>query len=106
MIELRARAGALLLPVRVAPGAARAAIGQAHDGRLKVAVNAAPERGKANKQLIALLARALGCARSAISIVSGQTHRDKLVAIEGDQLAALEALCGGQLTVAPDPQQS
>jgi uncharacterized protein (TIGR00251 family) len=62
---------------------------------LKIAVGAPPEDGKANAAVIALLAEALGVAKSAISVVSGATDRRKLVEIRGDETrlrAALDAL--------------
>ncbi len=51
---------------------------------LKAAVTAPPEDGKANAALLKLLAKACGVSRSALALVAGQTHRTKLVAIEGD----------------------
>jgi len=62
---------------------------------LKLSVGAPPEDGKANAAVIALLAKALGVAKSAISVVSGATDRRKLVEIRGDEMhlrAALDAL--------------
>jgi len=62
---------------------------------LKLSVGAPPEDGKANAAVIALLAEALGVAKSAISVVSGATDRRKLVEIRGeptDLRAALDAL--------------
>ena len=62
---------------------------------LKLSVGAPPEDGKANAAVIALLAKTLGVAKSAISVVSGATDRRKLVEIRGDETelrAALDAL--------------
>jgi uncharacterized protein (TIGR00251 family) len=59
---------------------------------LKLAVGAPPEDGKANVAVIALLAKALGVAKSAISVVSGATDRRKLVEIRGDEKALRAAL--------------
>lgn len=52
--------------------------------RLKVAVTAPPEKGKANAALIALLAKRLGLAKSRLRIASGATNREKTIMIEGD----------------------
>lgn len=52
--------------------------------RLRVAVTAAPEKGKANKAVIALLARALGLARGAFAVSAGETGRLKTLDIKGD----------------------
>jgi uncharacterized protein (TIGR00251 family) len=66
------------------------------DGRwaLKFGVNAAPEDGKANAAIVAMLAKRLGVAKAAISVAAGAKDRRKLVDIQGpaaDLLAQLEA---------------
>jgi len=62
--------------------------------RLKVAVTAPPEKGKANAALIALLAKRLGLAKSRLSIASGTAHREKTIRIEDDPLEIAERLRG------------
>lgn len=62
---------------------------------LKVRVSAAPEKGKANDALIALLSRALGVGKSRIAIAKGLTARNKILEIAGEPMllkARLEAL--------------
>jgi len=83
MITLEGKSDCVLLPLLVTPGASRARILGEHDGRLKVAVTAAPERGKANQAVVRLLAKELGVKRSQVAIVSGETSRLKTVAVEG-----------------------
>jgi uncharacterized protein (TIGR00251 family) len=61
---------------------------------LKVAVTAAPEDGKANAAVIALLAAEWGVAKSAISVVTGATDRRKLVEIRGPSQELLAKLQG------------
>lgn len=61
---------------------------------LKVSVTAAPEAGKANEAVIALLAQEWGVAKSAISVVSGATDRRKLVEIRGPSQDLLSRLQG------------
>lgn len=51
---------------------------------LKIAVTAVPEDGKANKAVIALLAKRLKLPKSAITIASGETARRKTLLIDGD----------------------
>ena len=60
MIRFEAHAQGTILPVRAHPGARRNEIRGEHDGALRVSVTAAPEKGKANKAIIELLAEALG----------------------------------------------
>jgi uncharacterized protein (TIGR00251 family) len=96
--------GGIRLRLKVQPKARRnciAGLTPDPDGRdstgwaLKLSVGAPPEDGKANAAVIALLAAALGVAKSAISVVSGATGRRKLVEIRGEETrlrAALDAL--------------
>jgi uncharacterized protein (TIGR00251 family) len=51
---------------------------------LKIAVTAPPEDGKANKAVIALLAKRLKLPKSAIEIASGESSRRKTLLIDGD----------------------
>jgi uncharacterized protein YggU (UPF0235/DUF167 family) len=51
---------------------------------LRIRVKAVPDKGKANAAVIALLARALGVPKAAVTLVSGDTARLKSVAIAGD----------------------
>ena len=44
---------------------------------------AAPERGRANKALLRLLADTLGLPKTDVSLVSGHTGRDKVVELRG-----------------------
>ena len=101
---VRSVAGGIRLRLKVQPKARREGVAGLipdADGldsagwALKVAVGAPPEDGKANEAVVALLAKSLGVAKSAISVVSGATDRRKLVEIRGDEKnlrAALDAL--------------
>jgi uncharacterized protein len=84
--------------LKVTPKARRTEIGgllDQPDGKaLKVAVTAAPEDGKANDAVIALLAKEWGVAKSAISVVMGATDRRKLVEIRGSPAELLAKLQG------------
>ena len=51
---------------------------------LKIAVTAVPEDGKANKAVIALLAKRLKLPKSAVEIASGESSRHKTLLIDGD----------------------
>jgi uncharacterized protein YggU (UPF0235/DUF167 family) len=50
---------------------------------LRLAVTAPPVEGQANEAVRRLLARALGVAPSAISVVQGARGRDKVVRVDG-----------------------
>ena len=98
-MPFRASLDGVRVRLKVAPKAKRAQIGRLIDepdgGKaLKVSVTAAPQDGKANAAVIALLAKEWGVAKSAISVVSGATDRRKLVEIRGpsqELLAKLQA---------------
>ena len=49
--------------------------------RVSVRIKSAPERGKANKELIKTLAQALRMPQASITLVSGMTTRHKKVAL-------------------------
>ena len=73
----------LYLRIKVQPKSKESAIGDLmEDGTLKVRVKAAPEKGKANKEVIKLLAKKYGVKKSGIEIVSGKTEPIKLIKIE------------------------
>jgi uncharacterized protein len=59
---------------------------------LKVAVHAAPEKGKANAAIIEVLAEKLGLKRSQIHLISGETTPKKTVLIEGVTVSVLQTL--------------
>ncbi len=74
----------LLVTVRVQPGAQRTeVVGTMADGSLKVRLKSPPARGKANRELVSLLAGRFGVVEEAVRIVRGHTSRIKLVSIEG-----------------------
>ena len=92
-------AAGIRLRLKVAPKARRNEIGgwlDEPDGgkALKVAVTAAPEDGKANAAVVALLAKEWGVAKSAISVVTGATDRRKVVEIRGPSDAVLAKVQG------------
>lgn len=81
--------------VAARPNAGRSAIQGVHDGALKVAIGAAAEKGKANKELLAFLAKQLGLRKTELELTAGETGRKKTLqaALGADELRArLEAL--------------
>ncbi|MCB1455072.1 MAG: DUF167 domain-containing protein [Nitratireductor sp.] len=76
----------LELFLRVTPRSSRDTIEgleTADDGRqrLKLRIRAVPEDGKANKAVIALLAKAVGMPKSSVALGSGSTGRNKSVVV-------------------------
>ena len=67
--------------VRVTPKASRNAI-VVEDGAIRAYVTVVPEGGKANAAVVKLLAKALGVAKSRLTLIRGETSRDKVFRIE------------------------
>jgi hypothetical protein len=82
--------------VKVQPRARREGllgVAPAADGpRLRLAVTAAPEDGRANRAVCALLAEALGVAPSAVQVVHGATAREKTVSVAGEAAVLAQRL--------------
>jgi uncharacterized protein (TIGR00251 family) len=62
------------------------------DGRLKVAVTSPPVDGEANAAVIELLAKSLGVARGAVTVIAGASSRRKTVRVAGVTKPAIEEL--------------
>ena len=69
-----------LLAVRATPKAAAERIAVA-EGQVRVWVTAPPDKGKANKAVTALVAKALGVPKSAVVLVRGETAREKMLRV-------------------------
>ncbi|HHT9108529.1 MAG TPA: DUF167 domain-containing protein [Candidatus Wunengus sp. YC63] len=83
MLDIVTTNSGIILSVRTQPGSSKNRIIGEYGGRLKLAVTAAPEKGKANKAVIELLADTLHIHESSIHIISGESSRDKRLMIEG-----------------------
>ena len=71
------------LVVRVQPRASRNEIAGISGGAIRIRLMAPPVEGAANDALVRLLAARLDLPRSALALISGQTGRTKVVAVEG-----------------------
>ena len=80
-LELTGTVKGTRLRLRVKAGARRNAIVGAHAGALKLLVTTPPEKGKANRAVLALLAEALGLAPSELELVAGRTSPNKTVLV-------------------------
>ncbi len=93
-------------PVRPAPGGAgvtirlyvapRASANKVlgiHNGAVKIALTAPPVEGAANRALVAFLAKVLDVPRSSVTLLAGETSRNKIVLVDGIAVVkAVEAL--------------
>jgi uncharacterized protein len=71
-----------IIQVRVKPNARVSKLEEVGDGAWLALLKSPPVDGKANKELVTLVARYLGCPNSAVSIKSGASGRMKLVRIQ------------------------
>jgi uncharacterized protein (TIGR00251 family) len=83
LIALTPHADGTVIPVRAQPGARKNAVLGERAGALRIAVSAAPEKGKANAAIQAVLADALGCKPSQVALLSGETAREKRFLVSG-----------------------
>jgi uncharacterized protein len=73
---------ARIIQVKVSPRSRVASLTQAPDGTWLAKLKAPPVDGKANAELIALVAEHFKCSKLAVSIKSGASGRRKLVQVE------------------------
>jgi uncharacterized protein (TIGR00251 family) len=96
-VPLRPHNNGVTLSIRLTPGAKKDAIGGVMDiadnrKALKASVTAPPEDGRANKALIALLAKELRLPKSCVSLLSGETNRQKVLLVTGETAGLMEKI--------------
>lgn len=69
--------------VHVKPRSSQAKVERIADGEYKVWVMAVPEKGKANEEMLQLLADYFRVKKAAVRLVIGKTAREKLVEVIG-----------------------
>ncbi len=80
------------LDLYIQPKASRDTICGLHGDELKLAITAPPVEGKANKAVIAYLAKLFGVSKSCVSIVSGLQSRHKRCSVEGIPIEKAEII--------------
>ncbi|MDW7774192.1 MAG: DUF167 domain-containing protein [Desulfobulbaceae bacterium] len=87
--------GSLLLRLFVQPRAGSNQVAGLHNNALKIRLTTPPVEGRANKAVIAFLAKQLHVPKSAVTIISGLKNREKQVIISGcDEQHARRILTG------------
>lgn len=76
--------------VRAQPRASRSELAGEHGDAVRIRLAAPPVDGEANEELVRFLSRLLRVPRS-VTIVSGESGRDKMVEIDGIDVDALRA---------------
>jgi uncharacterized protein len=72
----------LILQVKVKPKARTSSLVQVPDGTWLAKLKSPPVDGKANEELVALVAEHFRCRKAAVAIKSGTSGRTKLVKVE------------------------
>ena len=72
-----------VIRVRVKPNSRTSLLEQEQDGTWIAQIKSPPVDGRANEELIGLVAKQFGCRKAEVSIKSGASSRTKLVQIEG-----------------------
>lgn len=72
-----------VISVKVKPNSRVSLLAQVEGGAWLAQLKSPPIDGKANEELLTLVARQFGCRKSAVSLKSGASARLKLVRIEG-----------------------
>lgn len=86
-----------ILQIKLTPGAARCAVGGCigdakGEEYLKISVNAVPEKGKANKELLQWLSKKLKTPKKCFTIISGETDHFKRIYMETEASVEKENL--------------
>ena len=73
----------LTLKIKVEPRSSKSGIVGPYGDALKVKLTSPPVEGKANKELIEILAKGFSIAKKDVEIISGQSSKNKVVRLNG-----------------------
>lgn len=73
----------LTLKIKVEPRSSRSEVVGQYGEALKVRLTSPPVEGKANKELVEVLAREFGISKKDVEIISGQSSKNKIVRLTG-----------------------
>lgn len=83
LIQFTTQQNAITFTVRTQPRATKSALAGEVEGTLKIKIAAPPVNGAANEELIHFLAKVFEVPRRAVTILSGETAKTKIVRIHG-----------------------
>jgi uncharacterized protein (TIGR00251 family) len=95
--NVKETAGGITFDVKAQPGSSKNEITGFKDGVLKVKISAAPDKGKANKELVDFLSSVFGVRKTAVTVIKGEKSRNKSVMISGITKKDFETKLGGVL---------
>jgi len=82
-VQIKDVPGGVTFPVRVTPRARKNEIAGVQGQALKIKLAAPPVEGAANAALCDFIAGQLGVRKGAVTLVAGQTSRNKVVRVQG-----------------------
>ena len=85
------------LKVKITPGSSKNRILGPHGDALKISINAAPEKGKANQTLISFLGKVLKIPRQNISVISGPTSPIKTLQLINIEIEACKKILQNEI---------
>jgi uncharacterized protein (TIGR00251 family) len=94
-VQITETSDGIIFEVRITTRAASAAIAGEYEGAVKVRVSSPPVDGAANAELIRLISKKLGVAKSAVVILSGETSRTKRLRVTGAKAQTLRDVLTG-----------
>jgi uncharacterized protein len=94
LINFTEKGGAVIFTIRVVPRASKSEIVGEVEGNLRVRISAPPVDGAANQEVVRVLAKAVGIAKSNVAILSGQTSKTKRIRLTGVTAARLQNILG------------
>jgi uncharacterized protein len=83
LINVTEKEGSVTFNIRVVPRASKSEIVGEMDGNLRVRISAPPADGAANEEVVKVLAKAFGVAKSNVAILSGHASKTKRIRIDG-----------------------
>jgi len=92
MLPVRETSDRVSFQVRVIPRSSKTEIIGIQDSALKIKIMAPPVEGKANNEVIRLLADKLGVRKNQVAITAGHKSKSKTVAVSGVTKTDIEAL--------------
>lgn len=91
MLDIHSEDGAVVVPVKVVPGASRTRLLGEWNGRVRLAVAAPPEKGKANEAVRNFLATLLGVAKRDVTVIAGHGSPQKKIRIDRIEVDTVRA---------------
>jgi hypothetical protein len=82
----------VIFTVRVVPRASRSEVAGFQDGALRIRIAAPPVNGAANRELIKFLSKRLKVPQAAITLVTGNNSKNKVVRITNPSATTLDQL--------------